>query len=142
MRCGVGEAALVSARYEECDTEELRRGGVEYVMAKNGKEGGCNLRRWVTEPNGGMSGRQPERRPWQTTCSDRITNKHKTARVACTYFVLHICIEGSGGAVLIPARASETNKCCHKERGGAGARLEAQRDTERNVAATKYLCSM
>lgn len=34
MRCGVGEAALVSARYEECDTEELRRGGVEYVMAK------------------------------------------------------------------------------------------------------------
>ena len=39
MRCGVGEAALVSARYEECDTEELRGGGVEYVMAKKWKGG-------------------------------------------------------------------------------------------------------
>ena len=117
MRCGVGEAALVSARYEECDTEEFRRGKVEYGK-KNGKEGGCNLRRWVTEPNGGMSGRQPERRPWHTTCSERITHKRRTARVASTYFVLHVCIEGAGGAVLIPARASETNNSSHKERGG------------------------
>ena len=145
MRCGVGEAALVSARYEECDTEELRRGGVEYVMAKNGKEGGCNLRRWVTEPNGGMSGRQPERRPWQTTCSDRITHKHETARAACTYFVLHVCIEGASGAVLVPARAKDAKELSDtssdiKEGGRVGANGSRRRETLRGTSQRLKTC--
>jgi hypothetical protein len=95
-----------------------------------------HLRRWVTEPNGGMSGKQPESMPWHTTCSTCFKKTRQANEFRSEHLVPHVSIHAAGRAVLVSVGKMRSLLSENKNMSDGSERFKSQGHAKRQIAST------